>query len=155
MPPAKGRPAKSKKKGARRSSTEAAFTARLTVKDSSQLCLTVTDKRPGEDNNRWNVDVKCLLCKTLIEKASDEIPEAPIEAPEDVAEAADGVAATSTVAVTSEATVTSEAEEEDSVVGKDDDTDMRSEPPTSDTAAPDPVPKAIPNGETTVEPSPA
>lgn len=119
-----------------------------TIPDSKRISLTVKDIRPGEDNNSWDVDVKCLLCNTLIEAAVKETAEEPIEAPEPVAEAAGGIAATSTEAATPEPDV-------DSVVGNDDDADMKSEePPTSDTAAPDPVPKAIPNGETTVEISP-
>ncbi|KAF2831080.1 hypothetical protein CC86DRAFT_366554 [Ophiobolus disseminans] len=145
--PARSRPAKNKKKGARRSSTGSAFTAHLTTYDTGQICLTVTDNRPGEEDNRWNVDVKCLLCQTLIEKAAKEIP------PEEAQASSKGV---DSVAATPAVPVPSSADEEDSVVGNDTDTDPTTEPPTSDAAAPpDPVPKAVPNGETTVEPSSA
>jgi hypothetical protein len=153
--PAKGRPAKSKKKGARRSSAGAQFTAQLTIQDSGQVCLTVTDKRTEEDNKRWNVDVKCLLCKAVIEAATDALPEAVAA---DVTEIIEDGAATSTIAPESDAPkAAEEEEEEDSVMGNDDEvaTEPKIEVPTSDTAAPDPEPEPVPTGETTDEPTPA
>jgi hypothetical protein len=38
------------------------------------ICLTVKDKRPRQKNRRWNVDIKCLMCHALIEKAAANIP---------------------------------------------------------------------------------
>lgn len=141
--PVKGRPAMSKKKGAQRSSVEAAFTAHLTTQESGQVCLTVTDKRPEGDNKRWNVDVNCLLCKELIEKAATEVPEAPAE----VTKVTNEITATSTPEPKEE-----EDEDEDSVIGED----PKSDDPRSETVAPDPfllkAASAVPNGETTVTP---
>ncbi|KAF2026039.1 hypothetical protein EK21DRAFT_37599, partial [Setomelanomma holmii] len=79
LPAARGRPAKTKKKGPRKSATDAAFVAHLKVLESSTVVMTVTDKRSDQDNQRWNVDVKCLLCKEVIEKADDELPAEPEE----------------------------------------------------------------------------
>jgi len=145
--PTKGRPAKRKKKGARRSSTAAeSFTARLTTQEpGGQVCLTVTDERPEEDKKRWNVDVTCLLCKAIIEPAANLVPKP--EAPAEVTKVIDDVVSTPEPA---------EEEDDDSVIP---DTDLKSDDPGSEIAAPDPfLPKAaaaVPNGETTVEPIPA
>lgn len=68
----KGRPTKSKKKNGRKSSSGAPFAAELISEESGQLRLTVTDRRPEENKRQWNVDIRCLLCKELIEKASSE-----------------------------------------------------------------------------------
>jgi hypothetical protein len=133
--PAKGRPPKAKKKGVRKSSSGAAFVASLTAQESGKIVITVTDKRLGQDNRRWNVDVNCLLCQKLIEAADDELPQQPEEV---TTEPTEDLAASTT-----------DNDEEDSVVGKHDATEREASLPTSVTAAADPVQNAVPSGETT------
>ncbi|CAO2657058.1 Nn.00g058610.m01.CDS01 [Neocucurbitaria sp. VM-36] len=48
------------------------FTAKFSpIDESGKSKLTVTDKREGQDNRQWDVDVNCLICKKTIEKATD------------------------------------------------------------------------------------
>ncbi|KAH7076374.1 hypothetical protein BKA63DRAFT_281377 [Paraphoma chrysanthemicola] len=128
--PAKpGRPAKTKKNMSRKSLVEAAFAARLVIPDLNKVVLTVTDKREGQDSRRWNVDINCLLCKKLIEKAADELPpqqEAAKAGPADTV------------------TPSTEDDDLDSVIGKHDATNRGPSPTTSATAAPDPSDKPNP-----------
>lgn len=137
--PAKGSPPKAKKKGARKSSSGAAFVASLTAQESGKIVITVTDKRLGQDNRRWNVDVNCLLCQNLIEAADDELPQQPEEV---TTEPTESLAASTT-----------DNDEVDSVVGKHDATEREASLPTSVTAAADAVQNAVqnavPSGETT------
>jgi hypothetical protein len=52
-----------------------AFTASLiTSKDNGPAYLTVQDGRPGQSNHRYNVDITCLLCKSLIDAAPKDLP---------------------------------------------------------------------------------
>lgn len=50
-----------------------------TTPDEDKLRLTVTDKRDGWDNRHWDVDIGCLLCKSIIVKvvANDSTPKTP------------------------------------------------------------------------------
>lgn len=64
-----------KTKGARKSSAVVEITARFTtLGETGPTYLTVKDVRPEHDNKRWNVDIKCLMCNELIEKAAEELP---------------------------------------------------------------------------------
>jgi hypothetical protein len=73
MPASKG-----EKASGRRSSTGIAFSADLaTIGPDNNLRLTVTDERPGKKLGSWTVDVNCLLCHALIEKAAMDEPPAP------------------------------------------------------------------------------
>ncbi|KAH8733074.1 hypothetical protein GQ44DRAFT_601970 [Phaeosphaeriaceae sp. PMI808] len=78
----KGQQGKTKKKRARQSSSGVSFVAHLTTPESGEVCLTLTDKRPGKDERRWNVDVNCLLCDALIEAAAQDVPK--VSAPKDL-----------------------------------------------------------------------
>ncbi|KAH7069347.1 hypothetical protein FB567DRAFT_540715 [Paraphoma chrysanthemicola] len=128
--PAKpGRPPKTKKKMSRKSLAEAAFAARLVVPDLNKVVLTVTDRREGQDNRRWNVDINCLLCKQLIEKAADELPPQQEDAK---------------VVPAEKITPSTEDDDLDSVIGKHDATNLGPSPFTTVTAAPDPTGIPIP-----------
>lgn len=132
-----------KEKSSRSSSNGPIFTAKLIVHDAERMILTITDTRQ-EEKNRWNVDINCLLCGELIEKAATDLPfDSPLEDAADTTAGADSDAVTSTAAVTPE----DEDEEEDSVISKGSDSNLNSEPITSDTATPDPVPVSKPIGE--------
>jgi hypothetical protein len=123
--------ASSKRKGGRKSLSSVnlvEFTAKLTtLGDFGPTYLTVTDQRPKHVGERFNVDIKCLVCDALIEKAAEELPpEIPSE----------------TIVLSSREATVAEEEEEDFVVGKDEELPA----PTSAIAEP---------GESTAEPSPS
>jgi hypothetical protein len=66
---------KGKKGNGRKSSTGISFSAELTtIGPDNNLYLTVTDERPGKQLGSWTVDVKCLICHALIEKAATKEP---------------------------------------------------------------------------------
>jgi hypothetical protein len=141
MPENKGSAAKGKKKGARKSSPGEAFTAHLsTIGENGPTHLTVTDKRPRQKNKQWNVDVNCLFCKELIEKASEEVP------PDVKTEKTTVPWSIETTALPSQEVVAKE-EEADSVTDKDSKmTDAFDSPPI------EPPQEPVPNGETTEDP---
>jgi hypothetical protein len=140
-------PTKGKKKGGRKSSSDAAFTALLTTNESGQICLTVTDQRPTKKNQSWNVDVNCLLCHELIEKAAKDVLSKPSTQKKIIEVVGD-------VAIRSKDVAKEDEEDVDSVGGKDD--DDGDQLPTSTTALPaDPVEQPTKSGESTVEPSPS
>jgi hypothetical protein len=70
----KDQPVNGKKKANRKSTGVADFTASYVELGAGKVSLTITDKRPGQKNRRWNVDVNCLLCHALIEKAPEDFP---------------------------------------------------------------------------------
>lgn len=134
----KGRPPKDKQSVDLKSSSEADFSAYLSSLESDKTCLTVTEKRPGQDNRRWNVDVNCLLCAKLIEKAAEDVPpEAPVDG-EDLVDTTTKPPA--------------EVEDEvDSVI----DNNEPVEPNDDNAADAEHTAAPVTNGETTAEPSPA
>lgn len=122
--------ANNQKKGPRKSSSgDVDFTASLTtLGESGPTYLTITDNRPKQENKRFNVDIKCLICSALIEGAADDLP------PEKVA--------SDTMILPSREAAPVKPEETDSVIGSEEDVPA----PAS------PVPQP---GESTTEPSPA
>jgi hypothetical protein len=144
MPPTKG-----KSKSSRRSSGVEAFSAALTTKGpegSEQVCLTVTDERPNKKKQTWNVDVKCLLCHELIEKA------APAEPSELNTESKTPIEATETLVLPSRDAAPEESNKTDSVPTNENNSEIA----TSAASAPaDPHPLKSENGEPTVSPLPA
>lgn len=75
-----GRP----KKG-RKSSSTPAFEAEISITKSGKTRLTLTDKRPEQNHRRWHMDVKCLSCNAIIEKAvGGEVAEEEEEDKEEV-----------------------------------------------------------------------
>jgi hypothetical protein len=57
------------------STTTPKFEERLIASDTNKTRLTIIDKRKGQDNLQWDVDIFCLNCEEIIEKAGDESPE--------------------------------------------------------------------------------
>ncbi len=45
--------------------------AKLSTSASGKTSITITDKRKSEKKRKWKVDITCLLCGELIEKAED------------------------------------------------------------------------------------
>jgi hypothetical protein len=106
-----------KKKANRKSTGSADFIASYVELTAGKVCLTVTDKRPGQKNRRWNVDVNCLMCYTLIEKAPEDLPLEASTSKKGTAPVKKQIALPSR-----EAPVASEEiKKEDSAVGKDED----------------------------------
>ncbi|KAH7399648.1 hypothetical protein BKA66DRAFT_452279 [Pyrenochaeta sp. MPI-SDFR-AT-0127] len=51
------------------------FTAEFNTSNSGKTRLTVTENFKGQKTRQWNVDIHCLLCKELIEKADEAASE--------------------------------------------------------------------------------
>ena len=50
------------------------FAAKLSAPDTGKVCLTITDNRLSEDKTpQWDVDVSCLMCGKVIERADDSL----------------------------------------------------------------------------------
>jgi hypothetical protein len=136
-----------------------AFEAQLSTSDTSKTRLTVTDKREGQNNRQWDVDIPCLMCGKIIEKAEDDSPEEAVpQTP---------VAQTGDDALEDEEVMDATALDTPFVSNppvKDVDQDVAiKEAPTSDTTPhepePEPEPEPVPvtvaatKGETSTEPS--
>ncbi|KAF1912633.1 hypothetical protein BDU57DRAFT_583096 [Ampelomyces quisqualis] len=123
-----------KKKGSRKSSNGVSFTARLTTStDNGPVYLTVQDRRPGKGNHRHNVDITCLLCKSVIETAPKDLP------PDDSDMKTNLPAIAAELPILSQSATTGETEAQDEVEHEEPKTD----PPASETK---------PAGETTAAP---
>ena len=70
-PKKRGRPSKAAKANGDDPASKSGFAAELSTSDTSNLRLTVTDNRTFEKKRQWNVDVTCLMCDKVIEKAED------------------------------------------------------------------------------------
>jgi hypothetical protein len=126
-----------KKKGGRKSSSAVTFTARLTTStDDGPAYLTVQDRRPGQDNHRYNVDITCLVCKSLIDAAPKDLPLSESSIKKKLSAIAAGLPILPTSATTDDAETPYTAKHE--------------EPPTDS-----PIPEIKPAGETTAAPPPA
>ncbi|KAF1946362.1 hypothetical protein EJ02DRAFT_430956 [Clathrospora elynae] len=75
-PKKKDRPSKGETNGDD-SAAASTFNAELSTPDTGSTRLTVTDKRKGQKNHNWDVDVTCLLCAHVIEKVAKDEPDAP------------------------------------------------------------------------------
>ncbi|KAF2132770.1 hypothetical protein P153DRAFT_393728 [Dothidotthia symphoricarpi CBS 119687] len=139
------------KKG-RKSSSMSTFTAEISTLKSGKTRLTLTDKRPDQDNRRWNADVKCLACKTIIEDAVEgEGAEEVDEEKDDVSEIhGDDHGHTIVVDTKSKATETSGSTDDDE---EDEDEDKDEQEASDDELGADENPHdAPPSG--TASPSP-
>jgi hypothetical protein len=74
-PKKRGRPSKGRKADGGDSTATPAFEAKLSTSETSKTRLTITDKREGQNNRQWDVDIQCLMCEDIIEKAGDDSPE--------------------------------------------------------------------------------
>jgi hypothetical protein len=117
-----------------------AFEATLSTSDTSKTRLTVTDKREGQNDRQWDVDIPCLMCGEVIEKAGDDtseetVPKTPTaQMGDDALESEEEMDAT---AIETPIVAKPPAEDaEQDVAIKD--------APTSDTAAPEPEPELAP-----------
>lgn len=70
-PKKKGRPSKGGKADDD-SAARSAFAGKYSTSDDGKGRITITDKRKGKKKRQWDVDVYCLACKELIEKAHDD-----------------------------------------------------------------------------------
>jgi hypothetical protein len=117
-----------------------AFEAQLSTSDTSKTRLTITDKREGQNNRQWDVDIPCLMCGKIIEKAEDDSPEeAVLQTP---------VAQTGDDALEDEGEMDATALDTPFVANppiKDAEQDVEiKDAPTSDTAAHEPEPEPVP-----------
>ncbi|RAR06797.1 ebs-bah-phd domain-containing protein [Stemphylium lycopersici] len=70
-PKKRGRPSKAAKANGDDPASKSGFAAELSTSDTSNLRLTVTDNRTFEKKRQWNVNITCLMCNKVIEKAED------------------------------------------------------------------------------------
>jgi hypothetical protein len=149
----KDQPVKGKRKANRKSTGGADFTASYAELGASKVCLTVTDKRPGQKNRRWNVDLNCLLCHALIEKALEDLPPEANTKKQVTAQAEKEIALPSREAPAA----SEEIKKEDSAVGRDEDILNATTSATAiaaETSAELPL-EPNPIGESTVQPPPS
>ncbi|KAL1794703.1 hypothetical protein ACET3X_006519 [Alternaria dauci] len=59
------------------SQSEAARTFEAKMKGGSKTRLTIIEKHEGKIKRKWNVDISCLMCSKIIEKAGDVASEKP------------------------------------------------------------------------------
>lgn len=152
-PKKKGKSGKRNKTTGDDSISTLAFEAKLIASDTSKTRLTVTDKREGQNNRQWDVDIPCLVCDKIIEKAGDDAPEEvlprtpAVQMGDDALEDEEELDGT---AIDTPYVAKPPAEDADQDVAIKD-------APTSDTAAPEPepAPAAIveTKGESSTEPS--
>jgi hypothetical protein len=133
-PKKRGRPSKGGKADREDSTATPAFEAKLSTSETSKTRLTITDKREGQNNRHWDVDITCLMCEEIIEKAGDDSPE-------------DAVPQTPVLQMGDDALESEEEMDKTAIetpfVGKPLDEDPKhditiKDAPTSDTAAPEP-----------------
>jgi hypothetical protein len=130
-------PPKPKKRG-RPSKGEAAPTFEAKIKGgASKTRLTVMEKQDGKIKRKWDVDIPCLMCGEIIEKAGDIASEKPTTSTP-ASRIGDDALVVDTITPTKASGVSRtpiQDGEEDSVIGDaDDDEDVEIKPaPTSDT----------------------
>ncbi|KAG9188755.1 hypothetical protein G6011_07460 [Alternaria panax] len=71
----RGRPSKGEA-ASRQSKSARTFDAQ--IKGGSKTRLTIMEKHEGKTKRKWNVDIPCLVCGDMIEKAGDAASEKPV-----------------------------------------------------------------------------
>ncbi|KAF7674910.1 hypothetical protein GT037_006673 [Alternaria burnsii] len=79
-PKKRGRPSKGELAS---SQSEATHTFEAKIKGGSKTRLTIMEKHEGKTKRKWNVDISCLMCGEMIEKAEEDVSE---KAEEDASE---------------------------------------------------------------------
>jgi hypothetical protein len=79
-PKKRGRPSKGELAS---SQSEATHTFEAKIKGGSKTRLTIMEKHEGKTKRKWDVDISCLMCGEIVEKAGEDISE---KAGEDILE---------------------------------------------------------------------
>ncbi|USP77004.1 hypothetical protein yc1106_04278 [Curvularia clavata] len=91
---------------------ELRFDAKLSASDTGKVRLTITDNRLSEDKTRqrdMDVDVSCLMCGKVIERADDSLPSTDLKTLSGVAEENESENVTVTVTINTKDVLSNDA----------------------------------------------